>query len=424
MHERAGRPRRAETSVPSILSKESRLLWLTARSDVPAESISALVSAGLDWQRVAWLAEVERAAPVVQAALDGAVGRARLPAEANVLLRLSMVEHLHLQATAQRLGDVVGRLADADIDVMLLKGAAMAAGVYGSFEERPMSDLDMLVDRARLGEARQLLLDAGWETQAAPLSDGFYARHQHLAALVSGGYPVPLELHGSLLAPGHPFALDERELWRTSSREPVGSGTAQLPAPEWLVLHACLHFAWAHALTSAAWRTFRDIDAVARRCSSFDWERFGALAVRTRAASASYWTLRLGETLSELAVPEHVLEGLRPRQPDWQLRLLERHFAFRVSHLEGSCPSVLIGRAMWRKAVGRGMPAGSEPWRHGDEFPRAQWAGTGSGGSASGQYTAKAAWPAQLLRHSRQLGEWGRYAHTILTADPRLRSRG
>ena len=55
----------------------------------------------------------------------------------------------------------VEALNAAGIEVALLKGAALASTVYGSFGARPMNDVDVLVHPDRADDAKRLLLGAG-----------------------------------------------------------------------------------------------------------------------------------------------------------------------------------------------------------------------------------------------------------------------
>ncbi len=84
------------------------------------------------------------------------------------------------------------------IEIMALKGIALANSIYGKAELRPMRDIDLLVGREDLQRSEQLLIELGYRRRATPhIPDDYY----HLAPLVKtiDGLPVAIELHHDLL---------------------------------------------------------------------------------------------------------------------------------------------------------------------------------------------------------------------------------
>lgn len=176
----------------SILSPEAELLLLTsgwngegvvegeggpAKAGAPGERrIRELLSGELDWEKLGWLAERERAAPVLWGRLQSMESlRGRLPPQAAHLQRLAMVSEFRMLHLEQRLAESLAALSHAGIEVMLLKGAALALTVYGSFVRRPMVDVDMLLHEGEAEGAREVLLGkgAGWVSSEREELEGF-----------------------------------------------------------------------------------------------------------------------------------------------------------------------------------------------------------------------------------------------------------
>ncbi|HEX8692559.1 MAG TPA: nucleotidyltransferase family protein [Longimicrobium sp.] len=387
------------------LLPEAELLLLAARGPEGDERFRALLDTGLDWDRVAARVERDRAHAAFWRRA-AAAGLERIPPEPRERLRrLGQVAAFRQARLEERLGQALGVLEGAGVEVLLLKGAALAVSVYGSFAERPMADLDLLVPADQAEEAQRLLLEAGW-VRAAPVPaerlDALYAGHHHLAPLAdAGGTGVVLELHTAPLPPGHPFRLDAADLWRESLPVRVGARAARVPDLHHQVLHLCLHFAWAHAMESGAWRTLRDLRALSAR-EGLDWGRVAALARDARGASCAYWALRLARGLVGARVPDGVLEALAPRGSRWRLDLLERHF---VATLFGGarCPSPRVTRALWEAAVapGRSGHGAARPWLRQEAFAEAGIAAVDAGARAS-------AWG--------DFAGWRRYLGTLLFA--------
>ena len=332
-----------ETSL-SMLSPEAELLLLTSGStavgggrDATAPStpggrrIRELLRGELDWEKLGWLAERERAAPVLWGQLQSIESMSGdLPPQAAHLQRLAMVSEFRMMHLEQRLAESLAALSHAGIEVMLLKGAALALTVYGSFVRRPMVDVDMLVHEGEAERARDVLVEAGWVSSEVEELDGFYSGHHHLPALVDGrGLEVQLEIHTGLFFEGNPFNFPVADLWRRAVPVTVRGRRAYVPSTQDQLLHLCLHFAWSHMMNTGAWRTFRDLRAL-MDAGDVQWDEFVALARQSRGASCCYWTLRLARDLVGVEVPDRVLEQLRPPLPSSTLERVERHFVYHL----------------------------------------------------------------------------------------------
>jgi len=386
-----------------MLSSEAQVLLLSAGGALNDAALHQRLAERLDWEKLGWLAERERAAPVLRDRLQALMG-GRLPSEAAHLERLAMVSEFRMQHLEQRMLESLDALARAPgggMEVMLLKGAALAVTRYGSFARRPMSDLDLMVRGGAAQEARDALLRAGWMKSGLEQLEEFFADHHHLPALVDAqGTGVKLEIHTSLFFRGHPFRLDARDIWERAERVDVQGRQAWVPGELDELLHLCLHFAWSHMMGSGAWRTFRDLDVLLSG-STVDWERFVPLAVRSRGASCCYWTFRLAGEVSGVHVPAHVLDALRPQLPGAVLNRVERHFVQNLLPTEAMCPSIRMGYVMWAVGIrprwsGHGAV---RPWERSEAF-----VGQGETDPPLGR----------VRDHLGRLREWRDYARLVM----------
>jgi hypothetical protein len=399
----------------SMLSPEAELLLLTsggegggpAAAQSPGERrIRELLGGELDWEKLGWLAERERAAPVLWGHLQSMERLpGDLPPQAAHLQRLAMVSEFRMMHLEQRLAESVAALSRAGIDVMLLKGAALAVTVYGSFVRRPMVDVDLLVRAGEAERARDVLLGAGWVASGLEELAGFYKGHHHLPALVDGsGLEVQLELHTGLFFEGNPFRFPVADLWRRAVPVSLRGRRTYVPSTQDQLLHLCLHFAWSHMMNTGAWRTFRDLRAL-MGAGDVEWDELVALARESRGASCCYWTLRLAKDLVGVEVPGEVLDALRPPLAPSTLERVERHFIYHLLPTEALCPSVFMARTMWRVGVrprwsGHG---GVRPWDRNEELL--------VGGRRPDSVTRRA------LDQLRNVRGWTRYVRSVLLAD-------
>jgi hypothetical protein len=386
---------------PSGLSPEARLVLASAGQDTDVE-LQSLVSSGLDWGKVLWLAEQERATTVLWQRLS-ALGMPNVPAEtAEQLQRMSMVSDFRMLYMHQRLQETVQRLAHEGIDVVLLKGAAVGESVYEKFTDRPMNDLDLLVPPDRAHAARESLLWAGWRGEMDERMARIYENHHHLPPLLDvSGTEAKLELHTSLFLEGHPFVLTAERVWEGRQPIDVGGVTTYVPSLNDMLLHACLHFGWSNQLRSGGWKTFRDVGQLASR-PEMDWPSFVALARESRASTICYWVFRLAAGQAGVVLPAEVLEALGPGRPEPVLRRLERHYLHHILPTEWICPSETVGRWMWEAGMRpwRSGYGSARPWKHEDRIRDADL----------GELDARE----RVANQLRQLPRWGRYVRVMV----------
>ena len=383
----------------TLLSPEARLLLLTAGGRDNDAGIATIARRGIDWQRLTRIAESERAEPVLVRRLRAVTGSA-LPPEAARLEQLARVADFRQCWIEERLVTSLRTLRQAGIDTVLLKGAALATSEYGSFLERPMADLDLLVPVAKAQEAHRLLRGAGWAWDHDPRLDAFYDTHHHLAPLHdASGVGVGLDLHTTPLCAGNPFLLDGDLMRRRATPVSVKGVLAYLPDVHDQLLHLCVHLAWSHLLSSGSWRTFRDISTLVS-AGRIDWGTFVERARAHRAGSCCYWVLRLASDLTGLVVPDDVTRSLRPPVGTLTLAALERHYVLHLLPAESLAASVRLTGLMWS--------AGIQPRRMGHGLAR-PWDRTAAF-SPSSRAASPAARPtlAARMRRLRALGEYTR----------------
>lgn len=353
-----------DPSLQSLLSPEARLLLLTAGGASNDAAIVDALREPLDWSKVSWLAEWERATGVVWRRLH-AVAPAAIPGDVALgWERLTMVADFHALYLQERFLTTLRALLDAGVEVILLKGAALAYSAYGGFTDRPMGDVDLLVDPERAEEAWKIATSLGWSWDRAMYPEVSYREHHHLPPLTDPQrVGAKLELHTALAGFGHPFALGFDAVRKASRSVSVGGRQVLVLDDDHQVIHLSVHLAWSHILSFGAWRTFRDIGAVLAG-DRVDWDRVVSSARTHGATSCCYWTLRLADRLSGVAVPEDALVAFRTPTPRALHGIVERHLASQLFATERVCPSESIRRALWSAAIrpGRLRLGEGRPW--------------------------------------------------------------
>ena len=113
----------------------------------------------------------------------------------------------------EELERVINELNKNDIQVIVLKGAYLAEQVYKNIACRPMEDLDILIQKRQLGEAKIILNKLGYLEDPVignPKHDIFLKKdciHQH----------IKLEVHKDIVSQQLILPLDLEDVWSKSN---------------------------------------------------------------------------------------------------------------------------------------------------------------------------------------------------------------
>ncbi len=152
-----------------------------------------------DWNPLPTQAENHGLTPLVYAHLQGA--GIPIPDSIKAQLQTRTTQHAHAnRVRAKTLADVLDAFQTAGIDVLVLKGAALAHLVYPQPGLRSMRDVDLLASRSQARQAQALLAELGFN--APPPGDDLPAKHLLVAQRRVEGLPVSLEIHHNLYANG------------------------------------------------------------------------------------------------------------------------------------------------------------------------------------------------------------------------------
>jgi hypothetical protein len=209
------------------------------------------------------------------------------------------------------LAKVLKTLQNDGIPVIALKGAHLAEIVYGNIALRPMSDVDILVGRTDLSRVMEKLLEIGYSPTSRFWIEAVCATHHHLPPFTKPG-AASIEIHWSIMPPSYPFEVDVDDLWQRARSDTIDGVEVLVLSPEDLLLHLCLHTSCQHRFIVGL-RAFCDIAETIRHYQDeIDWDQVQLRARQWGAGKCVYLTLYLARELLEAAVPDEVLDPLRP----------------------------------------------------------------------------------------------------------------
>lgn len=154
----------------------------------------------------------------------------------------------------EQLAGLLDAFDQARIPLILLKGCAVGPTLYEDIALRPMTDLDILVPRADMARAEDLLRALGLEPRL-DVAEGIRLRlfnTQHFVCSTTGRAPV--DLHTHIL--GDPYwseRIDVEWFWRQSVEARVNERTAHVFSPGAQLLYLSAHLIYHHGGGRLIW---------------------------------------------------------------------------------------------------------------------------------------------------------------------------
>jgi Uncharacterised nucleotidyltransferase len=245
--------------------------------------------------------------------------------------RQTLLRHERITAALEAIDD---RAKRQGLAAVALKGAALHALKFYVPGERPMADIDLLVQEADASRTAQLLASLGyvqtgaiWKHQMFEHAQSRAQAHAWLAAQSCAplgehaNYPVKIELHTRIAE-----KLPRTEVDITGALLPLRPrpGLNAYPSTNALLLHLLLHAAGNICGRQLRLMHLHDLARLAARMTAADWQ--GLLGMLP-APHAPWWALPPLQLLSRYQpalVPVEVLAALGRACPGW-LRRQSRH---------------------------------------------------------------------------------------------------
>ena len=316
--------------MPESPPAESRLLLSCARSDFGEEaraSVEALLHRGIDWPSLLASARRQNLLPILYERLRD-LDAARVPPD--VLAGLKGAYYTNLLRN-QRLGadlvEIVTALRQEGIHVIVLKGGALARTVYQSPAQRPMADLDLLVQQEQMARAGTVLEALGYS-----LSGAIPARMAAFQQRFGGGLEwlrsregqiTRLDLQFDLVGVDwcwDAFPVEPDALWEAARPLDLDGTPALQLSPEDTLIHLCLHPALHHGYYCPI-ISYVDMDRlIAVSGPDFSWARLVERTERFQVKTVVYHGLQCAHRLLGTPLPGDVQRALKPGAV--QLRVL------------------------------------------------------------------------------------------------------
>ncbi len=292
-----------------MVSENKKLLVLCAKYLVDVKSSEGHILSEPDWDRFLKAAKRHGIGPLLYHNL----AKSRTYVPPWVLKHLGEQYYLNTIRNDffyDELGRILGALKDKRIDVIVMKGAALAETVYLDRGLRAFSDIDLLIRKKDLNRAEDVLVMLGYtlDTYAVPRDFGekfdYHLRYTRGASII--------ELHWELgLRNGiyKYMKIKADTIWKDAGESRVAGNYGLIPSAEYSIILSCIHSA-KHKYSRLIW--LYDIRQIAQN-HSIDWAYLIRSTKSGRTSKSVFYGLFFTEGLLGPILPEYVLDELRPQ---------------------------------------------------------------------------------------------------------------
>ena len=272
----------------------------------------------------------------------------RIPARAREHLEWARTQgERHAQGVRFEIREIRRALAELDVPLILLKGAAYAAARLPPAPGRLFSDIDILVPKERLNEVEAALMMHGWASHHHDEYDQRYYREwmHELPPMQHVKRESLIDVHHAIL-PETAAARPDPEKLRAAAQEVNGQGGLKVFAPADLVLHSAVHLFYDGELDHG----LRDLVDIHRLLLHFGGEPafWTALAARARELELTrplFYALRYAAKLLDTPVPAGLTALKQGRPNPVLLALMDQLFSRALLPTHSSCADGLTGSA-------------------------------------------------------------------------------
>ena len=243
----------------------------------------------------------------------------------------------HCQAVRFEVKEIGRALAELDVPLLLLKGAAYTLAGLPPAPGRLFSDIDILVPKERLAEVEAALMLHGWAASHHDAYDQRYYRQwmHELPPMQHVKRHSMIDVHHAIL-PETAAARPDPAMLRAGAVPVAGQGDLRVLAPVDMVLHSAVHLFYDGEFNHG----LRDLVDIHRLLVEFGevpgfWAALPQRAVALQLERPLFYALRYAQQLLATVIPAGAMQVGRPAWP--LLALMDLLFSRALMPIHASC---------------------------------------------------------------------------------------
>jgi hypothetical protein len=265
-------------------SVEMEVLLCCARPVADSTTMARLdnlLQRNLDWPRLLRVATQHGLTPLMLRRLC-ALPCGRVPQQVLQRLRESSQSVVwHNLLLAGELIKLLDLFQQHGIAALPYKGPSLAVAAYGDLSLRHFNDLDILMPKAHILAAKDILMSLGYQPQQQLANHAEEMEHLQWDCQYNFFHPedILVELHWRIRSRNFPFGARFDDLCKRKVRTSLAGASVETIAPEDLVIMLCVHGA-KHRWDRLNW--ICDIAHLMEREKALNWSRIWDEATRLR----------------------------------------------------------------------------------------------------------------------------------------------
>jgi hypothetical protein len=286
--------------------RENRLIVYFANQDM--KNIRQTLGRDLDWGYLFKRAREEGVLPLLYKIIsESNIDRLMVPD--NIWKRLESCYYTVAARNtllSERLKEILSSFNQADIEVIILKGMALAQTIYNDIGLRPMYDIDILIHRDDLGLVKDKLNKLGYTNSSA------YPEDFHKDSIM-------VDVHWELMNVTRVscrrcvYSLDMDKIWEDARSIEIEGKKVKVLSIEHCLMELCLHLYFHHGLSGLIWSI--DIAKVIEYYNNeIDWTKLIEDTNRYKIYRPVYYTLFYVKEILQTEFPGFVLDELKPKR--------------------------------------------------------------------------------------------------------------
>ncbi len=307
-------------------TNEDRLLLYCCRAENGESTNNRIKEAarnGLDWDRFLEKSRENGISPLIFFRLNKIV-KDNTDIPSDILEKLKGDYYLNAARNIlifKKLGAILEEFRQAGLEVIVLKGAALAETIYRNLALRLMTDLDLLVRKEDLSRIDEQLKILGYYSSDILVNDIDFSS-TYLTTLdyrSSTDNSLSLHIHWHFVNSSIPNEsyiknINMENIWRDAEKIPIANVETRVMAPHHLLIHLSEHaLRVTHSLSKISF--FFDIhEAVNFHTERLDWDRLIKDSFKFNLNRMVYISLYFTSKFMQTKIPEDVLADLRPKR--------------------------------------------------------------------------------------------------------------
>jgi hypothetical protein len=212
----------------------------------------------------------------------------------------------------EELKNILLYFKNLEIDVIVLKGAALAEIIWGNVALRQMEDIDLLVQEHDLEKVDRLLCKLGYILDEGYKSKEWYRNnHHHLAPYYKPDKGVVIEIHRNIVSPNKLFNIDIGKMWERAQSIRIDGIDTKILGPEDFIIHLCLHISYCDLFIGKI-RNLIDLSQTIRYYGErINWDWITKEANEKKFTNFIYYPLYLARNILNARIEREILDRFR-----------------------------------------------------------------------------------------------------------------